>query len=89
MGFFLSEHTTSLDEDKNRVDLSSPLSKIEKLTLIGQLYASRLTGRFVIKQDKKKEKVCLDIDLLVFDDRILRPEDLQREYVRKGLEELK
>jgi 2-amino-4-hydroxy-6-hydroxymethyldihydropteridine diphosphokinase len=40
-------------------------------------------------EDKKKEKVCLDIDLLVFDDRILRPEDLQREYVRKGLEELK
>ena len=39
--------------------------------------------------DKKKEKVCLDIDLLVFDDRILRPEDLKREYVRKGLEELK
>ena len=41
------------------------------------------------QEDKKKEKVCLDIDLLVFDDRILRPEDLQREYVRKGLEELK
>ena len=38
---------------------------------------------------REKEKVCLDIDLLVFDDRILRPEDLQREYVRKGLEELK
>lgn len=64
MGFFLSEHTTSLDEDKNRVDLSSPLSKIEKLTLIGQLYASRLTGRFVIKQDKKKEQVVGQIEEL-------------------------
>lgn len=63
-GIFLSEHTTSLDEDKNRVDLSSPLSKIEKLTLIGQLYASRLTGRFVIKQDKKKEQVVGQIEEL-------------------------
>ena len=64
MGFFISEHTTSLDEDKNRVDLSSPLSKIEKLTLIGQLYASGLTGRFVIKQDKKKEQVVGQIEEL-------------------------
>ena len=64
MGFFLSEHTTSLDEDKKRVDLSSPLSKIEKLTLVGQLYASRLTGRFVIKQDKKKEQVVGQVEEL-------------------------
>ncbi|WP_303014325.1 2-amino-4-hydroxy-6-hydroxymethyldihydropteridine diphosphokinase [uncultured Bacteroides sp.] len=40
-------------------------------------------------EDKKKEKICLDIDLLSFDDRILKPEDLKREYVMKGLEELK
>lgn len=39
--------------------------------------------------DKEKEKICLDIDLLSFDDRILKPEDLKREYVMKGLEELK
>ena len=25
--------------------------------------------------DKKEEKVCLDIDLLTFDDRVLKPED--------------
>lgn len=62
MGFFLSEHTTSLDEDKNRVDLSSPLSKIEKLTLIGQLYSSRLTGRFVIKRDKMKEQIVGQVE---------------------------
>lgn len=40
-------------------------------------------------EDKEKEKICLDIDLLSFDDRILKPEDLKREYVMKGLEELK
>ena len=40
-------------------------------------------------EDKKEEKVCLDIDLLFFDDRVLKPEDLKREYIVKGLEELK
>ena len=40
-------------------------------------------------EDKKEEKVCLDIDLLSFDDRVLKPEDLKREYIVKGLEELK
>ena len=40
-------------------------------------------------EDKKEEKISLDIDLLSFDDRVLKPEDLKREYVVKGLEELK
>ena len=42
-----------------------------------------------LPEDKKEEKVSLDIDLLSFDDRVLKPEDLKREYVVKGLEELK
>lgn len=46
------------------MDLSSPLSKIEKLTLIGQLYSSRLTGRFVIKQDKMKDQVVGQVEEL-------------------------
>ena len=41
------------------------------------------------KEDKKREKVCQDIDLLVFDNRVLKPEDLKRDYILKGLEELK
>ena len=39
--------------------------------------------------DAQQEKICLDIDLLTFDDRILKPDDLRREFVVKGLEELK
>lgn len=39
--------------------------------------------------DKLYEKICLDIDLLVFDSRVLKPDDLKRAYVVKGLEELK
>ena len=34
-------------------------------------------------EDKKEEKVSLDIDLLSFDDRVLKPEDLKREYVER------
>lgn len=41
------------------------------------------------KEDIKREKVCLDIDLLVFDNRVLKPKDLKRDYILKGLEELK
>lgn len=42
MGFFLSEHTTSLDNDRNRIDMRSDLTDMEKLVLIAQLYASQL-----------------------------------------------
>lgn len=56
MGFFLSEHTTSLKDDKNKVDISSELTKLDKLTLITQLYVSRLMGIFEVKCDKRKER---------------------------------
>ena len=49
MGFFLSEHTTSPDDDRNRIDMTSDLTDMEKLILIGQLYASQLQGMFVMK----------------------------------------
>ena len=39
--------------------------------------------------DKQQEKISLDIDLLTYDGRILKPDDLTRAYVVKGLEELK
>lgn len=49
MGFFLSEHTTSLDDNRNRIDMTSDLTDIKKLVLIGQLFASELQGMFVMK----------------------------------------
>ena len=39
-------------------------------------------------EDKLEEKVCLDIDLLIYDGKILKPDDLKREYIQKGIEEL-
>ena len=54
LGFFLSEHTSSLANDKNRLDLSTSLTQAEKLTLIGQLYASQLTGEFLVRTGQTK-----------------------------------
>lgn len=54
MGFFLSEHTTSLDEEKHKVIFSEELSLLDKLTLISQLYAGQLKGQFIVKADKQK-----------------------------------
>ena len=54
MGFFLSEHTTSLDEEKHKVIFSEELSLLDKLTLISQHYAGQLKGQFIVKADKQK-----------------------------------
>ena len=54
MGFFLSEHTSSLHAAKNRVDFSTDLSKPQKLLLLSQLYANQLKGQFTIKHRDKK-----------------------------------
>ncbi len=57
MGFYLSEHTSSLSEEKNRVDFSIDLDPVEKLHLLSQLYVGNLKGRFIVKQ--KTQKVTL------------------------------
>lgn len=36
-------------------------------------------------EDKKEEKVCLDIDMLLYDNKILKPEDWQRGYIQQSL----
>lgn len=36
-------------------------------------------------EDKVQGIVKLDIDLLIIDGKILKPEDMEREYIRKGL----
>lgn len=43
----------------------------------------RRCGR--IPADKALGVVKLDIDLLVFDNKILKPEDMEREYIRRGM----
>lgn len=39
-------------------------------------------------EDKAIERICLDIDLLTYGERVLKPEDLTRDYIVEGLKEL-
>ena len=57
MGFFLSEYTSSLSAEKNRVDLSTELNPVEKLLLLSQLYVGRLKGSFVVKEKNHKSTI--------------------------------
>ncbi len=61
MGFFLSEHTSSLSAEKNRVDLSTDLNPIEKLLLLSQLYVGRLKGSFVVKENNRKSTILGEV----------------------------
>ena len=57
MGFYLSEHTSSLSEEKNRVDFSTDLILDEKLHLLSKLYVGQLKGSFVVKEKKQKATI--------------------------------
>lgn len=58
MGFFLSEHMSSPDVDRNRVDLSPGLSEDKKLLFLSQLYIGQLKGRFTVKY--RAQKLTID-----------------------------
>ena len=57
MGFYLSEYTSSLSEEKKRVDFSINLDPVEKLHLLSQLYVGQLKGSFVVKEKKQKATI--------------------------------
>lgn len=61
MGFFLSEHTSSLSEEKNRVDLSKDLNRVEKLLLLSQLYVGQIKGSFVVKEKNHKSTILGEV----------------------------
>ena len=61
LGFFLSEHTSSLSEEKKRVDLSTDLNPVEKLLLLSQLYVGRLKGSFVVKEKNHKSRLLGEV----------------------------
>ena len=69
LGFFLSEHTSSLSEEKNRADLSTDLNLVEKLLLLSQLYVGRLKGSFVVKEKNHKSTILGEV-------RELSPEEI-------------
>lgn len=64
LGFYLSEHTSSLSEEKNRVDFSTDLAPVEKLHLLSQLYVGQLKGSFVVKEKKQKTTIIGEVSEL-------------------------
>ena len=64
MGFYLSEHTSSLSEEKKRVDFSIDLDPVEKLHLLSQLYISQLKGCFVVKEKRQKTTIIGEVSEL-------------------------
>lgn len=75
MGFFLSEHTSSLSAEKNRVDLSTDLNPVEKLLLLSQLYVGRLKGSFVVKEKNHKSTILGEVRELSLQEISLRTDE--------------
>ena len=61
MGFFLSEHTSSLSAEKNRVDFSTDLTPVEKSLLLSQLYINRLKGSFIFREKEGKSRILGEV----------------------------
>ena len=61
MGFYLSEHTSSLSEEKNRVDFLIDLDPVEKLHLLSPLYVGQLKGSFVVKEKQQKTTIIGEV----------------------------
>lgn len=57
MGFFLSEHSSSLWEEKNKEDISIFLSMEEKVLLVRQLYTNEFPATFVFKHSNRRKVV--------------------------------
>lgn len=75
MGFFLSEHTSSLSTEKNRVDLSTDLTPVEKLLLLSQLYVGRLKGSFMVKEKNHKSTVIGEVRELSLEEISIRTDE--------------
>lgn len=54
MGFFLSEHTSALSDDTNKVTYMSDLSMEKKLLLHSQVYAGQLRTRIQVIEKNKR-----------------------------------
>ena len=56
MGFFLSEHTTALVDDTNRMTYHTHLSPEQKLLLLSQLSFNQINAQ-IIAQEKNELKI--------------------------------
>ena len=64
--------------------LTTPLSAEEVRTILKSI--EKENGR--LPEDKAKGIVKLDIDLLMYDDTVLKPKDMEKSYIYKGMKVL-
>ena len=88
---FSDEMTTEAIGDKFLSPFSNQVAKLETTlpceeirSLLKQI--EKDNGR--LPEDKEQGIVKLDIDLLTFDDLILKPNDMEKDYVLKGISSL-
>ena len=48
MGFFLSEHASGLEHERNRIDYSTELTLADKLLLLNQLYNNQFNSTLTV-----------------------------------------
>ena len=89
---FSAEMETEAIGNGVRSPFSNQVAKLETCHSLEQLRSllksiEALNGRCA--EDKEQGIVRLDIDILVYDHEILKPADLERDYVQEGLKALK
>ena len=88
---FSAEMTTEAIGDKFLSPFSNQVAKIETPLTHEEIRSllkkiEKENGR--LPEDKEQGIVKLDIDLLTFDDLILKPNDLEKDFVIKGISSL-
>ena len=72
MGFFLSEHTTTLSDDLNKVTYLYSLTLGKKLLLLSQVYANQLVTRLELRTKKGIESVAGTIPTVTMEHLIIK-----------------
>lgn len=75
MGFFLSEHTSALSDDLNKISLISELTLEQKLLLISQAYTNQLTVKLQTFDGKQLQTLVGTITTISRKQVIIRTSD--------------
>ena len=85
MGFFLSEHTTSLKNEKKRADQTSMLTMEEKWMLLSQLYVGKLQASITVPYRMMRQTLIGEVSELYESEISLKTEE---GYRRIAVEEI-
>ena len=88
---FSEEMTTEAIGDKFLSPFSNQIARMESSLSIEEIRTllkriEKENGR--IPEDKAQGIVKLDIDLLMVDDRVLKPQDMEKDFVKAGISSL-